>query len=351
MIGNWRAPLWRAGAFLFIVVAGSVLAACGGAYKTAPPMSQPAGYPVRRAPARAPAAPSEILYVLHRDNDYKGTSIEAFDAGDTSSKPKPLYTIGPGYANDYTSLAVDGRDNLFVAGGGSYYGPPTVFMFAPGAKKPAAQCPLSDQLAGMYVAGGILYVSSYGYTNTITEYAEPLVAGSGCGKPLKSLTDKIADRQNASGLPGLLVDNEGNIFDLYSSIGGEPPVVMDEFAAGTRVARKFDTLQESLTPSHLTVDRNDDIVTNGSGSGSPNVDLAVFVRESKTPKLYYPIGDAQWLGVALGKSQTELFALSDYPAAAIHVFAFDPKKGSIGKQERLFGDIEPFGGALALYSK
>jgi hypothetical protein len=276
-----------------------------------------------------------------------------YDAEDTSAKPKPLYIIGPGYANLYSRLAVDASGNLFVAGGGGDYGTEVLYMFPPGAKKPSATCPFSNSFGGMFVANGKLYLSTLGYSNTIAEYAEPLQAGGGCGKPIRTLTDKAAFKLHAAGLVGLLVDQQENIFDSFALYVGSPPQFIDEFKAGSRSAQNFAKIQEGGTPEFFAVDRNDDIITTGSEQGYSGNALAVFPRESKQQTLYDPLDGAvwEWDGLALDKAQTTLFAATFGNKSAIHLLAFDPKTGKIGKEKRTFGNVELGGGAIALYAR
>jgi hypothetical protein len=296
------------------------------------------------------SSPSDILYLLLGTKNYHGPSIGVFDADDTSSKPKPLYTIAPynkEYYEYYSYLAVDSHNNLFAAV--SAKSEDSIEMFESGARKTSVTCPLPAEVSSLYVSGGILYVGEFGYSNTIAEYAEPFSTKTGCGKPVKMLTDKLADKQNADGIEGMVVDSAGNLFDAFTGVeGSDGFAVMDEFEAGSRVARKFLSIKNATTPRYLTVDRNKDIVTNLLGGETVNDVLAVFPHETKKPKLYYP-NAAYWQGVALTGAQTELFASSTYPAA-VHVFGFDPKTGAVG-DERTFGDVQPYGGSLVIFSK
>ena len=299
-----------------------------------------------RKPTPTPSA-SAVLYVL-KDIMYKGTSILAFDANDTSRKPKPIYTIAPGYANDDSSLVTDGRGNLYVAGGYEYGS--SLYVFAAGAKKPGTICALN---AGtLYSANDTLYVVPPDGSDSIVEYHEPLPGGNDCGSPLRTLTDKIALGKKASKIGGIVVDSEGDVFDLYSTFSFYPPVHIDEFKSGSNVARHFDTLPVPMTQNYLTADRSDDIVTSVTSGSAEYDNLAVFRHESKKPQLYDPNLYYRWAGLALNKKQTELLAAQNGFTPKILILAFDSKNGTIGQQERTFGDVQPGGrGAIALYEK
>ncbi|HEY1682823.1 MAG TPA: hypothetical protein VGF98_14350 [Candidatus Tumulicola sp.] len=329
-----------------ISIAVLAMAACGGSREVPPVLGSSGEMHGMRKPSPTAGA-SAVLYVL-KDIMYKGILIVAYDANDPSRRPKPIYTIAPGYANDYSSLVTDARGDLYV-GGGYEYGS-SLYVFPAGAKKPVTTCALN---AGtLYSANNTLYVVPPDGSDSIVEYREPLPAGNDCGSPLKTLTDTIAVEKKASKIGGIVVDSEGDVFDLYSTFSFYPPVHIDEFKAGSNTARHFDTLKVPMTQNYLAADRNDDIVSNVTSDSAVDDNLAVFPHESKKPQLYDPTAYYRWGGLALNKKQTELIAAQYGSTSKILFFAFDSKSGTIGQQERTFGDVQPGGrGTIALYEK
>jgi hypothetical protein len=333
-----HSPLWRAGAVVLLAAASGVVAACSSFDATPKPVLQRASKTTRS---------KELLYVLVGGLKKGLPSIAAFDARDGSPNPKPLYTIRPSRGETYDLLAVDHHGNLFASQ--DYGSPATVTMFAPGSSKPEATCRLPGIMA-MYVAEGKLFVSTPGYVNMIAEYAEPFPT-DGCGRPSKTLTDQLANEQRSSGIFGITVDNQGNVFDTWRGSTGSGSVHMDVFKAKSKDAKLFANLKDSDSTTFLVVDRSNDIVTNLSGNGSLNDFLAVFRGESNKPTLSHPLGLADWQGVAFGSGQAELFALRTNPALSVDVFAYDPKAGVISKRKRGFGSIYPGGRSIAVYAR
>ena len=165
--------------------------------------------------------------------------------------------------------------------------------------------------------------------------------------------DQLATKIHAAGLEALAVDNEEDVFDVYAQYAGTPPSFIDKFKAPSRTARRFATLKKTYTPRYMIADSNDDIVTDSPLEGSVNDNIAVFIRESKVPKLFAPISGSAWGGFAFDKGQKHLYAISTSLSDGtqlIHIFGFDPKTGTVGKEERLFGNIRPIGTAIAIFA-
>ena len=235
--------------------------------------------------------------------------IMALNAQDTSPSPSPLYTIPPNGQGEYGYLAVDSDNYLFAIKYFSYSA--KLSMFAPGSTKASVTCLFSTPPIGMYVAKDVLYLTQA--DDTIVEYAEPLSASQGCSHPIKTLTDERAKRLGSKSLYGLMVDPFGNIFDVWQASQNEA-LYMDEFNAGSNHAHSFFALHDSYETFMLTSDHNGNVITNVENYlGSPNDAIAVILHGTKTPQLFYPIGDGGYGGLALGKHDGELFAFRNYP--------------------------------------
>ncbi len=265
----------------------------------------------------------------------------ALNAQDTSPSPSPLYTIPPNGQGEYGYLAVDSDNYLFAIKYFSYSA--KLSMFAPGSTKASVTCLFSTPPIGMYVAKDVLYLTQA--DDTIVEYAEPLSASQRCSHPIKTLTDERAKRLGSKSLYGLMVDPFGNIFDVWQASQNEA-LYMDEFNAGSNHAHSFFALHDSYETFMLTSDHNGNVITNVENYlGSPNDAIAVILHGTKTPQLFYPIGDSGYGGLALGKHDGELFAFRNYPTGAVHVYGYNAKTGNLGSEKRAYSGID--GGSIA----
>lgn len=327
------------------------LAACSG-FRTSPsgPFERPAAQPAPASPMRLQTRPRltlppEVLYAIGGNPQKNTNYIMALNAQDTSPSPSPLYTIPPNGQGEYVYLAVDSSNYLFAIKYFPYSA--KLAMFAPGSTKASVTCLFSTTPTGMYVANGLLYVAQA--DDTIVQYAEPLSASRGCSQPIKTLTDQLARRSGSKSLYGLMGDPFGNIFDVWQSSGNEQ-LYMDEFNAGSNHAHSFFALHDSYETGLLTSDHNGNIITNLENyQGSPNDAIAVMLHGTKTPQLFYPVGDGGYGGFALGRRDGELFAFRSYPTGEIHVYGYNAKSGTLGSERRVFSGID--GGSIAVFSK
>jgi hypothetical protein len=102
-------------------------------------------------------------------------------------------------------------------------------------------------------------------------------------------------------------------------------------------AKLYAHMGKPLTAFFMTSDAAGNLITNVDDYACNHSDsLAVFPQGSHAPNLFYPITDGQYLGVAVGTHQTELFALKDYPSTAVGVYSYDESTGTIGSLLRSF---------------
>jgi hypothetical protein len=338
----------QAGALLFFGTALALAACASQAVQPTPSLSGNA-IALSRGAAHLLSSPTEVLYVLVGKTKSRTPSVAAFDGNDSSSDPKPLYTIRPNGIGSYGYLAVDDADNLFVA---KYLAQSTkIYMFAAGQVKASAVCNLPYSVSSMTIADGTLYAALGDGTDRIQEFKEPFTGGT-CAEPTKTLTDEIAVREGGKYLWGVSIDPAGSIFDIYEGGPGIESMYMDEFTAGTDHSHAFLKLGESYSTFYMTIDKHKNIILGYENQASDsNAYLAVFPHETKKPALYYPLGNGAWLGVGLAKDQTELFALSDYPTTKISVYAYNASTGKIGELKRTIGGLWMYDQQFAIYSK
>ncbi len=327
-----------------------LLAGCSAAlpFSSSPALREAAKPSISRADRARGPLPPEILYALGGNPRSRSPYIKVFNAQDTGPSPTPLYTIGPQGDAGFQQLAVDHQNYLFAQkffpSGGS-----KIYMFAPGATKASTTCALNPYAGAMYVSGGILYLARG--SATIEEYAEPLPDGDTCPKPARTLVDTRA-RRFGSGIYGVVADPHGNVFDVWSS-SQNSATYMDEFSAGSSHARLFANLGQSYSTFYLTSDRNGNIITSiYHYKGSTNDVISVFPHGSNVPKLYYPVGPGPYGGLGLANRQSELLILNAYPAPTVHVFDYNPRTASLGKEERrTFGGLWVPGASIAVFSQ
>ncbi|HEY1656595.1 MAG TPA: hypothetical protein VGF86_15940 [Candidatus Tumulicola sp.] len=297
--------------------------------------------------AEAQKLPSELLYVFGGRPKIKKPYIMVFDGQDKSRYPLPLYTIPPDGNGIYGLLAVDRHNYLFAEQ--FFANSAKLYMFAPGQTKPSVTCSLPSAASAMYVSNGTLYLAQVG--NAIVELAEPLTSRDDCSHPLATLTDVHAQREGSTTLYALVTDPQGDIFDTYQG-GRYNYFYMDRFLAGSKTARPFANLHDAAATFYATSDRNDNLITNLADypSGQGDV-LAVFPHGSKVPKLFHPIDDGAYCGVAIATNDTELFALKNYPSPSVYVYRYDAKHGKIGQVKRSFSGLWMYGQSIAVYSR
>jgi hypothetical protein len=330
----------------FGVVFATALTACNGVRDATPSASQ-----FGNSAVASQASPSELLYVLRSKGVSKLPYVAVLNAQDSSSEPEPIYTIGPNGVGGYDLMAVDAEDNFFVTK--DLPAATRIQMFAAGQSKPSASCTFDGTILDIMVSGNILYVAGPDPNNTIEEYSEPFRHGT-CGKPIATLIDGIAQRRGSRGVFGLALDSNGNLFDTYTSEVKDQSFAIDEFPVGQRHAKAFENVGCCGAGSlSAVIDKSNDLVeTLTRYRGSPNALLGVFPKESKKPKLYYPLGGGVWAGLAFGADQTELFALNYAPpTSTIVVLGYDPKTGVIGNRKRTYTNLSGGFGTFAVYGK
>lgn len=306
-----------------LCAACALLAGCGGAQ---PPINAPGAMPQSGA---VRALPSDLLYVAGGPSSTVHPSIEVFNALDNSQNPKPIYTIGPRGGGTYDLLAVDAANNLYVVN--FFANGAKLLTFPSGKTQPDVECVLDNVPHDTFIAGKTFYSTTKNYT--IEEYALPIRRGKACPKPARVLTDERAELRGYQGLWGVAVDPHGDIFDIWQPPNGEK---IDEFPAGSAKARRFASLKQTEAAFYMTSDRSGNVITN-FGSEAPQSDsIVVFRPGGRTHKLFYPISNGAYLGVALADKNTELFAAKDYPQTTVSAYSYDPSRGRVGRVLRTF---------------
>lgn len=324
----------------WILTGLAALAACNAMETpSVPPQSATAA---QRGHLRLPA---ELLYVLGGSVKTRTPHILVFDGQERSRHPAPIYTIPPDGNGEYGLLAVDHGNYLFAEQFLS--NAVKLYMFPPGQTKPSVTCVLPWTATAMYVAKGRLYLAGAG--DTIEEFAEPLTSKEDCEHPIVTLTDKLALHNGSPSLYALTMDRLGNIFDTWQG-GRYNYFYMDKFPAGSKNAQAFAGLHDAVTTFYMTSDRSSNLITNLYAQSGYGDALAVFPRGSKVPKLFQPIPDGTYCGVAIATQDTELFALKDYPSTVVSVYHYFPNSGTIGTVKRTFPGLWPYAQSIAVYS-
>lgn len=330
----------RAGV-LNLGVLAALLAACGGPQ---PPIGVPGA--VRQvAPKNATAAlPANLLYVLAGSNSTRHPSIEVFNALDDSKNPQPIYTIGPKQGGEYGLLAVDRANDLFAV---NYFANDTkLLIFPAGETRPKVDCELDNAPRDTFIAGDTLYLTTQ--NSTIEEYSLPFSPGKSCPMPTEVLTDQRAKLRGEFGLLGIAVDPRNDVFAVWQTSGGVQKI--DKFSSGHTKARHFATLRWGCCAYYMTSDSRGNIITDLSDGASRTI--AVFPPSGHPRKLFHPIRNGTYLGVAVADKGKGLFAEKDYPTMSVSAYAYDPATGHVGRVLRTFtSNIWNGGQSIAVFSK
>jgi hypothetical protein len=319
----------------------SCLAACaGGSLQSYVPHAL---LPLTVAHPRA--LPPNLLYVAGGPTTEPHPFIEVFNARDTSKSPTPIYTIAPIGGGSYGLFAVDGTNDLFAI---NYFSNGAqLLVFPSGKTKPKVSCRLSSVPQGMSIAGGVLYLSTAGYT--VEEYTLPIAAGSTCPNPTQTLTDQRAKLRGQSGLWQPAVDSKGDVFDLW--VDGTLGEKIDEFSAGSKTAHQYAPLPKTFADFYMTADPGGNLITSISGSGTQYESIAVFPHGKHFPKRFHPIANGAYLGFAVAGRGTELYAAVDYPTTRVEVFAYNSQTGQVGSLLRSFTDVWYYNQSVAVFSR
>ncbi len=289
----------------------------------------------------SPKLPSELLYVDGGSGSYP--YIEVFNGKEKSPRQKPIYKIAQRSGGRYGLLAVDSDNNLYVVNylsNGS-----ELDVFPSGETEPAISCLLAQSPTGSYIEGSVLYLTTPEFK--IEEYPLPLRDREICPKPAKTLTDQHA-KLNGKLFFTVAADGVGDVFDIWQSGASEESI--DEFPSRSEKARAYAPLGQSAA-FYMTTDAKGNLATsispNGIGEGD---DLAIFPYSSHHPKLYHPIRDGSYFGLAFAEHDTELFAAVDYPATTVEVYAYDPQTHHVGELLRSFSNVWYYAQSIAVFS-
>jgi len=289
--------------------------------------------------------PSEILYVLGGSPSTHHPDIEVFDAAKKGSDQKPIYTIPPRGGGEYDLLDVDSSNDLYALN--YFHNGAELDVFPPGSKRPSLQCLLPIQPVGLSVAGKTLYLSAF--TFKIAEYALPLHPGKTCPKPSKTLTDQFA-KLRGNFFFGVAQDPQGDVFDTWQSAQGDQYCHIDIFHAGSETAHPYRNLYRGYGSYLVSDSRGDlatDVLPNYKKSGAA---IGLFPYGDQQRKFYDYIPNGTYLGLAFANNDTELFAVKDYPATVVLVYAYDSAIQHVGKLVTTFSSGIYSDAQIAVYS-
>lgn len=292
------------------------------------------------------APPTSLLYVEGGPTSTRHPSIEVFNARDNSN-PKPIYTIGPRGGGTYGLLAVNGSNDLFAV---NYFANGAELLIFPSGKtQPRIVCLLDNVPRDTFITRDTFYFTTKKYT--IEEYALPIqhAGGKDCPEPIKVFTDEHAKLRGYEGLFGIAVDPRGDVFDVWQALNGQR---IDRFGPRSPRARPFASLKQSVGAFSMTSDSNANVITNQSGESPQSDSIVIFPPGGRTRKLFDPIPNGLYLGVAVADKSTELFAAKDYPQTTVSAYAYDPSTRKVGPVLRTFSSgIWPYAQSIAVFPR
>jgi hypothetical protein len=241
-------------------------------------------------------------------------------------------------------LAVDRANNLFAV---NYFANGTkLLIFPAGETRPEVDCELDNAPRDTFIAGDAFYFTTQNYT--IEEYSLPFSSGNTCPTPAEVLTDQRAKLRGELGLFGIAVDPGSDVFDVWQTSGGGQKI--DKFSSGHTKARPFAPLREGCCAYYMTSDSRGNIITDVSDGASRTI--AVFPPAGHPRKLFHPIRNGTYLGLAVADKGKELFVEKDYPTTTVSAYAYDPATGHVGRILRTFSsNIWKGGQSIAVFSK